>query len=513
MNTSQSENNKRIAKNTIFLYFRMLLTMGVSLYTSRVVLSMLGVEDFGIHSIVGGMIIMFGFLNAAMSGATSRFLAFELGRGNYEILEKTFSAALTVHFIIAGIVFILAQTIGLWLLETKLIIPDERMLAARWVYHLTILSTVISIIQVPYSATIIARERMDIFSYIEILNSSLRLGVVYLLIISPFDKLVFYAALLLCVVIIIALIYKIYCVRKFPESRYRFVWEKEIIKPMLGYSGWNLYQESSFTFKVQGVNIVLNLFYGVALNAAYGIAGQVQAAVASFSKSFMLAVRPQIIKYYAVNNISHMQNLVINSSKFSFLLLFLISFPLILENNFILNLWLKEVPKYAVVFSQLLLIYTIIAQSGNPLTSAIQATGKIKTWCIVVGTLFLLVIPISYFLFKIGYSPTVPMVVNIIIIIFVFCIRLFLVKRIIPKFSIKEYIFKFCFVSFVIAGLSSILPIWIHYSFNEGFLRFILVSGSFAITLCFLSYFIALDKQTRGELLLWIRNKLKDIKK
>jgi O-antigen/teichoic acid export membrane protein len=479
--------------------------MGVSLYTSRVVLNTLGVDDFGIYGVVGGIIAMFGFLNSSMSGATSRFLTFELGRQDYERLKKTFSAALTIHFIIALLILVLGETAGLWCLENKLVIAPDRMNAARWVFHLSVLASVINITQVPYNATIIAHERMNVYAYVAILNSLLKLGIVYLLIIGNFDKLILYAVLTLCVTIVITAIYKIYCARNFVESHYKFHWDKKIIKPMISFSGWNLYQSSSYTLRTQGINMILNMFYGVALNAAYGIANQVQTAVNSLSENFLMAVSPQIIKYYANRDFSKMQSLVINASKFTCLLLFMMSLPLTLETNFIMQLWLKNVPDYAVAFSQLFIIFKFISLSTNPASTVILATGRVKIWSLVAGTLFLLVIPITYFLLKAGYSPIVPMIANVIMISLCGVLKFFIVKRLVPEFSIKEYFLKFVVVVGIIAVLSSIFPVWIHYIFQEGFLRLFLVVGSFILILSLMTYYIALNRQMRKKLLLKIK--------
>lgn len=509
MENNTTANNKRIAKNTLFLYFRTLLTMLVSLYTARVVLSTLGVEDYGIYNIVGGVILMFGFLNSSMSAATSRFLTFELGSGNFEKLKKTFSAALTIHFIIAGIILVLGETIGLWWLESKMIIPSEKMNIARWVYQLSILSSMISITQVPYNATIIAHEKMGVYAYVEILNSFLKLGIVYLLVIFDFDKLILYAVLVLCVTIIITTIYKVYCTKNYHESHYKFEWNRKIIKPMLNFSGWDLFLNLSFTFKTQGVNMILNLFFGVIINAAYGIAAQVQRLVNTFASNISTAVRPQIVKYYAAGEIKKMQDLVISASKIIFLLIFLLIFPLIIENNFILNIWLKEIPDYAVIFCQLFLVASLMSMTNTPVKIAIQATGKIKKVSIINGIVFLLVLPISYFLFTVGFPPTVPMVTNIALYVIALIINLVALKKLVPKFSLKAFVLKYCFIAITIAIITSILPLFIHFSMKEGLIRFLLVSGSFVVILFIMSYFIALSNDMKQKLRQLIYNKLK----
>ena len=504
-----SENNKRIAKNTMMLYFRMLLTMGVSLYTSRVVLNTLGVQDYGIYNIVGGVIVMFGFLNSSMSGATSRFLTFELGLGDYEKLKKTFSAALTVHFIIAGIILILGETIGLWWLETKLVIPPDRMIATRWVYQLSILSTIFNITQVPYNATIIAHERMGVFALVEIINKLLQLGIVFLLLIGNFDRLILYAALMLLVSVIIRMIYRIYCTKNFPESQYKFEWDKEIIYPMLNFSGWSLSENASYFIRTQGVNMLLNFFFGVVINAAYGLANQVQGMISTLSSNFMMAVRPQIVKYYAKGDISQMQNLVINAAKFAFLLMSLACFPLILESQFVLHLWLGQTPNYAVVFCQLSLIYALISVIYTPIMFSNYATGKIKNFSMINAIVFVLVIPVSYFLLKQGYSPTVPFVINIILLIIVIVIGLFIVKKLIPTFSISDFYKKTIFVCFMIFILSSIFPMFLHLFLEEGWIRLLLVILTFAFVLCITSFFIALNKEMRQKVISIILKKVK----
>ena len=304
------ENTKRLAKNTIALYFRMLLSMVVSLYTSRIVLNTLGVEDYGIYNVVGGVVAMFGFLNASMSGATARFLSFELGKGNFLRLKKTFSSALIIHIGIALIILIIAETLGLWFLNHKLVIPADRIDAAQWAYQFSILSTLITITQAPYNASIIAHEKMTIYAYVEILNVTLKLLVVYLLVIGNFDKLILYSFFIFTVSTLIALIYRLYCIRHFNECRFHWIWDTSILKPMLSFSGWDLYGNMSVTVKQQGLNMLLNIFWGPLLNSANGVATSVQGAILGFSSNIITAAKPQIIKSYAESNIYRMKTLI-----------------------------------------------------------------------------------------------------------------------------------------------------------------------------------------------------------
>lgn len=507
--TTVSNNNKRIAKNTLYLYIRMLFTLGVSLYTSRVVLATLGVQDFGIYNIVGGVVVMFGFLNSSMSGATSRFLTFEIGVGDSTKLKTTFSCALSIHYIIALIVLILGETIGLWWLENKLAIQPEKISAARWVYHISILSTLINITQIPYNAVIIAYEKMNIYAYIDIMNKLLQLGIVYLLTIGYIDKLILYATLSLVVTMIISVIYRIYCFKKITSIDYKPAWNKQIIYSMLSFSGWNTYGTLAFTMKTQGINILLNLFFGVVVNAAYGISAQVQNAVQNFSSSFITAAQPQVVKYYVANEFKEMQQLVINVSKFSFLLLFMISLPLIIENRFILHLWLKDVPDYAVIFCQLNLVSGLLTGMFTILTTAIYATGKIKYWSIITSTIYLLVIPISYFLLKRGVTPEIPFVVNIILLFIGYITNLYILRFNVPQFSIIQYFTKVICTCFVISILTILLPLFIHLSMDEGWLRLITVTLCSILITALLTYFIAFEPNLRDKVKGIILNKLK----
>lgn len=326
-----TSNNKRIAKNTIMLYIRMFISMVVGLYTSRVVLATLGVEDYGIYGVVGGVVAMMGFLNASMSGATSRFLTFELGKGDKERLAKTFSSALIVHIGIAIVVLILAETVGLWFLCNKLNIPAERMQAAHWVYQLSILSAMFGITQVPYNAAIIAHEKMDVYAYVEILNVSLKLLIVYLLCIGNFDKLILYASLMLAVSILIMMVYRIYAIRQFPEAHFHWIWDKTYLRPLLSFSGWDLYGNACVTARQQGTNFLVNIFFGVTYNAASSVATTVNGVVLGLTFTLIPALQPQIVKRYAVGDIKGMQSLMNNGIKYFSLLYLALLFPFLME--------------------------------------------------------------------------------------------------------------------------------------------------------------------------------------
>ena len=310
-------NNKRIAKNAVLLYLRMFIAMAVSLYTSRVVLATLGIDDYGIYNLVGSIVSMMSFLNAAMAGSTSRFLSVELGKGDMGRMEKTFSTAMLIHILIAIVVFIGAETVGLWFLCNKLVLPVERMEAAHWVYQLSIVGSIISIIQVPYNASIISHERMELYAYAEILNVTLKLLIVYLLQIAIMDKLVLYAILMCVVSVIIFMVYYFYCKRNFRESNFHWIWDREYIKPMLSFSGWDLFSNMAVSARQHGTNFLVNIFFGVAYNAASGVASTVVCMAEMFAQNILNAFRPQIIKYYASGNYDKSINLIYNAGQWS----------------------------------------------------------------------------------------------------------------------------------------------------------------------------------------------------
>lgn len=432
-----TSNNKRIAKNTIMLYIRMFISMVVGLYTSRVVLATLGVEDYGIYGVVGGVVAMMGFLNASMSGATSRFLTFELGRGDKERLAKTFSSALIVHIIIAIVVLILAETIGLWFLCNKLNIPADRMEAAHWVYQFSIFGAMLGITQVPYNASIIAHEKMDVYAYVEILNVSLKLLIVYLLCIGNFDKLILYASLMLAVSILIMMVYKIYAIRQFPEAHFHWIWDKTYLRPLLSFSGWDLYGNACVIARQQGTNFLINIFYGVVYNAASGIATTVQGTISGLAFNIILAFRPQIIKQYAKGNVEDMSKLVGNAVCFTTILFGCMSIPLILETHYIMKAWLGVIPEKSEIFCQILLIASFLGLLNNIWNTCIHATGKIKEISIFSGTFFLISLPIIYVVFQFKAPVESAYLVFILSIVFVNVSNLLIIKKKIPKLKLN----------------------------------------------------------------------------
>lgn len=479
---SSSSNNTRIAKNTIFLYFRMILLMAVSLYTSRVVLSTLGIDDYGIYNVVGGFIGMFAFLNGAMAGCTQRFITIALGKGDEQNLKKVFSTCVITHGMIALIVFILAETIGLWFVLEKLVIPENRMTAAMVVYQCSIVSTMVMIMSFPYNADIIAHEKMSAFAYISIFEAFANLGIVYLLYIGLFDKLAFYAVLLLIVKVSVIVVYRIYCKRHFVESVFRWLFEKRLLKEMLSFTGWNLWGGIAGTLMGQGINILLNIFFGPAVNAARGVAVQVQSAVQMFATNFQTALNPQMMKSYASGELQAMHMLLFRSAKFTFMLLLCLMLPLMLEIDFVLGLWLKQVPEYTNVFVCFMLCISMIDAVSNPFMTASAATGKVKVYQSVVGGILLMIVPIAYVTLRLGAEPYAVFVVHFSVAVFAFVARLTIVKRLIDL-SVRRYIGEVILpCSFVMIpsvlfsiGIKNILPSSLAYAFTMILLSFLLV--------------------------------------
>lgn len=504
-----SANNKRIAKNTLFLYVRLLFAMAVGLYTSRVILAVLGQDDFGLNSVVGSIVVMFYFLNNSMSGATSRFLTFELGRKDYDKLKKTFSAALTIHIAIATIVVLLGETVGLWYLENKMVIPEGRMIAARWVYHLSLLSAVITITQVPYSAVIIAREKMDVYAYIEIVKTLLQLGIVFLLIIGNFDKLILYAILTVCISLAITLIYRGYCIARYAECRYEFHTDKEIIKPMLGFSGWSLYTDLAYQAQGSGTNVILNLFFGTVVNAAYGIGLQLSRAVYSFISNFTMAVKPQIIKYYSTGQIREMESLMNSTTRYSFFMLFTLAIPIIMETDFLLEVWLKNPPEYSAMFCRLSLVMMLLNILWINLTYATQATNKMRLASIVTGTLYILIPIISYIALKLEVQLVyLPMLIAIGMYVFVVIARLLIVKKLIPQLSVSRYCKNVLFLSALTATVGSVFPLCVHHYMGESWLRLILTCAASAVSMAVATYCLGMGAAMRQKVKAVVLKKL-----
>lgn len=492
-----SENNKRIAKNTMFLYFRMLLVMGVSLFTVRIVLKVLGIEDYGIYNVVAGIVSMFGFLSGTMASASQRFFAFEIGKKDFVKLKQTFSMTVTIYAMLAILIIILAETVGLWFLNNKMTIPPDRMEAARWVYHFAIASFIVTIMAIPYNAAIIAKENMKIFAYISILEVILKLAIVYMLMLFDADKLKLYAVLMFIATLVIRFAYSLYCRRAYTEFKYSFYWDRDMFRTLVGFSGWNLFGAVAGVMNNQGINILLNVFFNPIVNAARGIAYQINTAVNQFVQNFMMAVRPQITKYYAENNMHEMQTLVFRSSKLSFFLLALLSMPLIIETPFILQLWLVEVPEYAVIFTRLILIVALIDSLSYPLMTAAQATGNIKKYQAIVGSVLMLNVPISCVFLKLGFSPEITLYIAIFVALACLVLRLVLLKTMI-QFAVQMFLHHVCLRSSVAVLAGGIIPLYVSNIIgNTTLFSFIGIVFTGLASLGVSMYFIGLSKNEK----------------
>lgn len=432
--------SKRIAKNTLLLYFRMFLIMGVTLYTSRIVLKNLGVSDYGVYSIVGGIVSVLGFFNAAMSSATQRYLSFDIGKGNQVQLQKTFSVTLTIHFCIAVLALILAETIGLWYINYRMVFPDNRIYAVNIVYQFSIFTFLLNIVQVPYNALIIARERMKIYAYVSIIEAILKLGIVFLLVFGE-DKLILYAILTFSVALIIRLIYQGYCRKEFVESKYKFEYDRDYFKELLVYSGWNLFGNLVMITRVQGVNIVFNLFLGTLVNAAYGITLQVQSAIQMFVNSFQMAINPQIIKKYALNEKNIVIQTMFGGVKMSFFLLLFVLLPLFFNLDFFLRVWLGNVPNLTTDFVKLIFIIVVIETCSNPFATVVTASGRIRLYHLIIGSINLLVLPMSYFFLKAGSDSVFVLSIGIFVSSILFIARLLFASKLLDV-TLKESIVK-----------------------------------------------------------------------
>ena len=492
----------------MFLYFRMMLIMGVALFTSRIVLKNLGIEDFGIYNVVGGIVTMFTFLNGSLGSATSRYITFELGKKNYERLNQVFNVAFLIHVAIGIIVIVLAETVGLWFFYEKMSIPADRIDAAQWVYQISILTCFFSLTQVPYNAAIIAHENMKVYAWVGIVEVICKLVIVYLLVLSPFDKLVFYAAMLCLLQVGIMMFYRFYCLRNYEESRIRLYREKGLYREMFGYAGSDLIGNISVLAQGQGLNLLLNVFFGPVVNAARGVAYQVQGAVTQFSNNFMTAVKPQIIKSYAEGDTGGMLTLVKNSSCFSFYLMWMISFPIMLEADYILSLWLGKYPDHTVTFLILVLVLCLIQTLKTPRTTVFHATGHLKLVNLVVGGILCAAFPLAYLFLKMGMSPeSVFWAANISMALSEVASVLILKRYI--DYSVTSYLMSVHGRCIMVAALSAIVPFLLFDRWMEpSFLRLMITCVLTTLSIMAVVFTIGMDREMRVKLMGFFRKKL-----
>ena len=480
-----SANNKRIAKNTLFLYIRMLFITAVSLYTSRIVLATLGAEDYGTYNVVGGVVVLFTFLNTSMIGTIQRFLNYSIGQDNPEKTRKVFSTSINCQIIVLLVVFVLSETLGLWFLNTYLNIPSERMYAANWIYQFSILTICIQIFYAPYNAAIISCERMSIYAYISIFDVLARLGVVYILIRSTnCDKLILYGALLCVVSLLVGFIYICYCLKNFTFCRYKKHDDRLLLKNMVSFSGWSIFGGVSNLGATQGINMILNIFFGVAINAAMGVANQVLNALEQFVNNFSVAFNPQIIKSYAAGDKDYFYSLLYRSAKLCYFLMFTISAPVIICCTDILGIWLEEVPTYSVLFCQIILMHALSNSINTPMWTAVRANGNIKKYNIVTSSLRLSIIPICFIGFKLGSSPSFALWCNLLLNIIIQTWILYHLRTLI-NLNLDMYVRKVILPCFLVTVASLPIPIIMHH-FEKGMIwtLFIILTSIFLSLLC-----------------------------
>ncbi len=505
--SSARDNKKRIAKNTLFLYIRLIVVMGVSLFTVRVVLKTLGIEDYGIYNVVASFVTMFSFFTLTLGTGTTRFFSYALGEKDDDKLNKLFNISLIVFILLGISIFIIAEPIGLWFLNNKLQIPDNRLDAAFWVFQFSIISFIINLIHVPFQSLIMSYERMNVYAYLSVIEVILKLVVVYVLLIVPFDKLIVYAALLAFTSLIITTFYIVYCTKKFNTCKIRFYWETAMFKELFSFCGWNMIGALSNVLRSQGVNILLNMFFGPIVNAARGVAFQISNAMNHFVTSFYSSFRPQITKLYAANNIDEMISLMLISSRASFYLIFILALPVFLEVETLLSLWLVEVPDYTVVFTRLVIINSIIESLSYPLASGVLSTGKVKWYQIITGGLLILNLPLSYIFLKLGFPPECTMIIMIVVTAFSILIRLYFM-RFYFNVSIRQYVKGVMSYIIKVIIISIITPVILHYVIHHDIYRLLIVVLCSIVSVVFSIYYLGLSISERNLLKTFISTRL-----
>lgn len=478
------------------LYVRTLLVMLVTLYTSRVILQALGVEDFGIYNVVGGFVAMFGVISGSLSAAISRFITYELGKGNSDKIKSVFSTAIIIQLIISGIIIVLSEIIGVWFLNTQMTIPADRLVAANWVFQLSLLTFVIKLISIPYNASIVAHEKMSAFAYIGIVEAVGSLLVALLITFAPFDGLIYYAALICLLALCIRLIYGWYCSRHFEECEFTWIFNRVLLKDIFGFAGWNFIGSSSGILRNQGVNVLLNIFCGPTVNAARGIAMQVSSAASVFVTNFITAINPQITKSYAIGDETYALRLVLQGARFSFYLLLFIVLPILLETHKVLSLWLTVIPDYTLIFVRLTLVNVMIEALSYTMMTLMLATGKIRNYQILVGGCNMLNFPLAYIFLKLGYAPEITVVISIVIAFGCLLLRLFMLRKMV-QLPVRRF-FKDVVLNIISVSLVAvILPLCVVCLLDEGILRLCISGFASTLSVCIAIFFVGCSVDER----------------
>ena len=474
-----TSDNKRLAKNTGFLYIRLLFNLSVALYTSRIVIKELGASDYGIYGVVGGIVTMFTVLSYAMTSSIGRFLSVDLAKGDTGHLRKVFSTSVIIQLLLSLIVLIIIETAGVWFVNYKMVIAPERLTAANWVLQCAVVTFILNMVSIPYNAAIVSHEKMNAFAYISILETTLKLGIAYFLALKIYDSLITYAVLTMLCAVIIRSVYASYCTRNFQECKFEFTFERNIFSDLFSFSGWNFIGAMASALKNQGVNILMNLFFGTIINASQSLANQILVAVQSFAQNFMTALNPQIIKSYSVEDMSRTRSLVMTGARLSFYLLLTLSIPIIVTAPQLMHLWLTDVPESAVLFVRMVLILGMSDMLSNTLLTANQASGDIKKYQLIVGTLQLLNFPIIYIAYKCGASAVAAYYIGIIISQISLFVRVYLVKGYIGL-GFMEYVNNVYWRSLGVS-IASFLPIYFLYSWVPQNIWGILITGFISV--------------------------------
>lgn len=491
------KNTKLIAKNTLALYFRMLLTLCISLYTARVILAALGFSDYGLYNVVGGILALFTFINGSLISSTQRFISFAIGKGDKEYLNMVFNTTVRLQYAFAALTFLIGETVGLWFLNTYIKIPAGREFAANIVFQFSIFAAILSVLQISYSSVVVAHEKMSVYAYLSILDSILKLAIAFSISLVKFDHLIFYAIATFGAGLVSWSIYRTYSYVKFDECRSKSKFSKDIVQEMASFAGWNIIGNLAWTANTQGINILINIFFGATVNAARAIAYQVSNVVNQFVQNLMFAINPQITKSFASDDGEYMQKLIFWGSKLSFFLLLFLSLPVFLEAPSILGWWLKSYPEYSVIFCRLVLIDALIACISGPLMSGSLATGKIKKYQIVVGLLYLSVLPIAYIVLKLGGNPQSTLYVSIFMGIILLYARLYMLSPMI-NLSMLSFFSRVIIPIVIVTLVSPIFPIIVHFYISNALVRFLCVGIVSVISTIISIYTLGLNQGERS---------------
>ena len=503
----EDNKSKRIAKNTIFLYLRMIVLMAIGLYTSRVILCSLGILDYGIYNVVGGFVAMFNIISTGMSAATQRFITYDIGTGNLFEANRTFSSCIIIYSLLSLLILIIGESIGLWFVNTQLELPSDRFFATNVVYQISLLTLIVTLISSPYNALIIAHEKMSTFAYISIFEAVAKLITAYLIYLTTFDKLIVYSLLLFAVALLVRLIYNIYCKRHFKESKFKFIWDSKKLKTLFGFTGWTMFGGVAHIGFTQGVNMLLGVFWGPTINAARGIAVQVQSAINSFVINFQTAMDPQIIKSYAQGDYDYQRKLVCISSRFSFYLLYFLSLPVLIETDAILDIWLVDVPEYSSIFLRLIIATTFYDAISNPFGKAIIATGNIKKYQLIVNGTLLTIVPVSYIYLKFGGAAYCVFIVHLVLGGGAFIFRFLLARKII-NISLRNVLTTVAKPIASVVLFSLTLPLLIYLLLPVSIFRLIAILLLSLFTVTVAVYCVGITKEERN----FIHVKIKQMK-